>query len=536
MARKPIMRDHNGELIDTSHLTEEEGGATVTGVRSPRPEHPTWGLSPEGLASILRDSEGTDPSRFYAMCADIEEKDGHYSGVLGQRRLAVSQLPITVDPASDAKEHVEHADLVRLVLNRPDTPLTLMAMLDALGKGFSAHEIVWDTSERQWMPDRFVWNQPEWFRFAQHDLRTPQLLDEHGQPQPLKPRKWMIHRPMLTPGIPIRDGLTRGASWAWMFKNFGVKAWQIFLDKFGQPTRIGKYNASSTPGERATLLRALRSLGSDAAAMIPEGMMIELIESSGKGGDAFQGNANFWDEQTAKRVLGQTGTSDASKGGYAVGRVHDGVRASICSYDGIILSTTYGRDLVRPLIDMNFGPQKAYPLVKIGLPDEQNLELVLKSINEFVDRGLPVEASQIYPLLGLTEPATDKTVVLLKPMARAMPGEQPGGPPGPPKEGRADPAGGPGALLRAALLAAGAPSTTTRDSFDQATDAIIAGLGWVPEIDGLAEALAACTTAEEMEAVLAAHLDKIGTAKVAEILARARFAARLAGETSGPNG
>ena len=58
----------------------------------------------------------------------------------------------------------------------------------------------------------------------------------------------------------------------------------------------------------------------------------------------------------------------------------------------------------------------------------------------------------------------------------------------------------------------------------------------MPEVDGLGGALAACTTVEEMEAVLAAHLDKLGTAKVAEILARARFAARLAGETSGPNG
>mgnify|MGYP001560285828 CR=1 FL=1 len=531
MARKPIARDANGELIDASYLTEEEGGATVTGVRSARPEHPSWGLSPEGLASILRDSEGTDPSRFYALCDDIEEKDGHYNGVLSQRRLAVSQLPITVDPASDAKDHIEHADLVRLVIKRPDTPLTLMAMLNALGKGFSPHEIVWDTSEKQWMPDRFVWNQPEWFRFSQHDLRTPLLLDERGQPQPLKPRKWMIHRPMLTPGIPIRDGLTRGASWAWMFKNFDIKAWMIFLDKFGQPLRIGKYNAGSSGPERATLLRALRSLGSDAAAMIPEAMMIELIESTAKGGDAFQGNANFWDEQNSKRVVGQTGTTDASKGGYAVGRVHDGVRASICSYDGIILSTTFGRDVVRPLIDMNFGPQKAYPLVKIGLPEEQNLELVLKTIFDYVDRGLPVEASQIYPLLGLTEPAKGPSVVLLKPIARAMPGEQPGGPPAPPRGDRADPPGGAGALLRAALLAAADPSTPVRDSFDEATLATLEDLGWVPELGAMEAELAACTTIAEGRAVLRRHLDTLGTEKLAEILAQSRFAARLAGET-----
>lgn len=544
MALKPILRDHRGELVDTARLTEEEGGATITGVRQPMPEHPSWGLSPDGLAAILRDSEGTDPSRYYALLSDVQEREWHYRGVLFQRRAALAQLPITVDPFSDKAEHVDHADFIRRIVMMPDFTHVRFELGDALDKGMAFGETIWDTSARQWMPTAIKRREQAWFRYDRVDLETPLLLDASGQPQPLKPYGWIVHRARLNSGIPIRDGLGRAAVWAWMFKNFSIKSWQIFLDRYGLPMRLGKFPASASRSERSQLLSALRNLGRDAAAIVPEGMSIEFTKADGGagGGAAFKDNATYFDEQLSKLVLGQTGTTDASKGGYAVGRVHEGVRDAIALYDGCILSMTLNRDLVRPAIELNHGPQEGYPTIKIGLGDQRNIELIMENLGEMIDRGLPVEASQIYPMFGLTEPAKGKTVVLLKPMARPEPGEQPGGPPPSSEEDRADPSDDGGVLpkkKRTATLSAELGERRgdlARDSFDAATDAIIAGLGWVPEIDGLGEALAACTTPEEMEAVLAEHLDKLGTGKVAEILARARFAARLAGETSEPNG
>jgi len=527
----------DGEPIDLAMLKLEAAGPTLTAVRQVTPEHPSYGLSPEGLAGILRESEGHDPSRWWSLCEDVAEREMHYRAVLFQRRTALARLPIDVDPASDAAEHVAHADFIRSIVRNPDFTLSRFALSNAIHTGVSFGEIIWDTSEGQWMPasikDRYL----QWFRFDRVDLTTPLLVDETGQPQPLAPYKWLRHRAMLTPGIPARDGLGRAAVWAWMFKNFDLKAWMIFLDKYGQPLRLGRYPTGSTPQERATLLAALRNLGHDAAAIIPTGMNIEFIkaESGAGGGDAFQSLAKYFDEQLSKLTVGQTATTDKDGGSYALGKVHEGVLEGIACFDGLVLATTFNRDLVRPVIDLNFGKQKLYPTITIGVGERKNAELILENLWEAVDRGLDVEASQIYPLLNLTEPAKKEGVVLLRPLSRAMPGEEPGGPPVPPKGDRADPPGGTRRPTREESAAA-EDDPPPRDSFDQATDAIIAGLGWVPEVDGLGDALAACTTVEEMEAVLAAHLDKLGTAKVAEILARARFAARLAGETSGPNG
>lgn len=47
------------------------------------------------------------------LAEEIERRDPHYLSVLNTRKLAISQLPITVTPASSDAAHVKHADFVR---------------------------------------------------------------------------------------------------------------------------------------------------------------------------------------------------------------------------------------------------------------------------------------------------------------------------------------------------------------------------------------------------------------------------------------
>lgn len=529
----------DGEPIDLSRLKEEQGGPTVTGVRQAQPEHPSWGLSPEGLSSILRDSEGTDPSRYYALLADVQEREWHYRGVLSQRRAALAQLPITVEPYSDKAVHVDQADFIRRIVEMPDFTHARFELGDALDKGMAFGNIVWDTSEKQWMPAAIKLRNPGFFRYDRADLETPRLLNEHGLEEPLAPYCWIVHRAQLNSGIPIRDGLGRAAVWAWMFKNFSIKSWQIFLDRYEMPIRTGTFPASASRAERAQLLAALRNIGRDAAAIVPEGMKIEFTKGGGGtgGGAAFKENATYFDEQLSKLVLGQTGTTDASKGGYAVGRVHEGVKDSIALYDGMTLSMTLRRDLVKPAIDLNHGPQEGYPLIKIGLGDQQNVDLLLKSIPEYVKLGLQVEQSQVYPLLGLTEPEKGRDVVLLKPPARPEPGEEPGGPSSPEEEPRADapPRGGDGPSARRAKLSA-VPAGP--DARPDAIDALADELGEVDQIEELHREIEAAidesTSLEELLARLEGMATTPAGRKLVETLGRAMFNARLAGELGAP--
>lgn len=533
----PQLLGPDGEPIDRARLLEEQGSVMVGSVRQVMPEHPSWGLSPEGLASIIRQSESIDPSRWYALCDDVEEREWHYRGVLFQRRSALAQLPVTIDPASDDPEHVKHADFIREVVLTPEFTLTLMDLGDALGKGMAFAEIMWDTSAGQWKPDRIELRETTWFRYLQRDLRTPLIIGDNGSPEPLWPAKWIVHRARLKTGIAARDGLSRAAVWAWMFKNFDLKAWMIFLNKYGHPLRYGTYPAGTKKEEVAKLLAALRNLGLDATAVVEEGMNVQFVEASASRGEAFQGQATYLDDQVSKLVVGQTGTTDM-KGGGGLGagnKVHQGVREDICSYDGVVLSCTLARDLVRPCIDFNFGPQDAYPKLRIGLPESKNLDLILTNLGEYIDRGLEVEASQIYPLFGLTEPAEGDDVKLLQAVSRPTPGAEPGAspPPGRPERAAVPPGGGDD-NEEASAAAQDAPGGTP-DAIDALADEMGADMSLLADMQRqIEQAIDQSSSYEDLLARIEGLAKGPLSQQLVDKLALSLFNARLAGELGAP--
>ena len=58
-----------------------------------------------------------------------------------------------VEPASDAAGDVGNAELVEAFIDREELEDEMFDILDAVGKGYSVTEIIWDMSERQWMPE-----------------------------------------------------------------------------------------------------------------------------------------------------------------------------------------------------------------------------------------------------------------------------------------------------------------------------------------------------------------------------------------------
>lgn len=406
-----------------SVLISEHSAPTVSGVRSVLSDHPTRGLTPSRLARILVAAEQGDAMAYLELAEDMEEKDLHYLGVLGTRKRQVAQLEITVEAASDDQADVENADLVREWLRRDTLQTELVDVLDAVGKGFSVTEILWETSESQWWPATLKWRDPRWFQFDRIDGETIRLRDGSADGADLPNFKYIRHVHPAKSGIPIRGGLARAVAWSWMFKNFGIKDWVVFAEVYGQPIRVGKYPASATDADREILLRAVSSLGSDAAAIIPDSMLIELIEaksaggaSGSAGGTVFQGLAEFLDKQVSKAVLGQTGTTDV---GQHVGtaKVHDEVREDIETADAALLAATLNRDLVRPYILLNRGPQQRYPVLKVGRAERYDPQETADVLSKLVPLGLKVGMSTVRDRLGWPDPDPDEE--LLAPIAGA---------------------------------------------------------------------------------------------------------------------
>ena len=406
----PSLVDQYGVPIKREVLKEEIAGPTISGVRSPFTNYPGDGLNPARLASLLREADQGEPLRYFELAEQIEERDMHYTGVLGTRKRSVAQLDIQVDAAGEDAASIAQADVIREWINRDELQDELFNMLDCIGKGVSETEIIWDTSMGQWRPERLEWRDPRWFRFDRKDGSTPLLRTDTGD-VPLPPFKFISAVIRAKSGLPIRSGIARLATWSWMFKAFTMRDWAIFTQTFGQPVRVGKYPAGSVEKDKDTLFRAVANIAGDCAAIIPESMTIDFIESANVGTShvLYKERADWLDQQVSKAVLGQTATTDAVTGGLGSGKEHRQVQEDSERADAKALSAIINRDLIRPWIDLEFGPQRKYPRLRIGRPDEEDLKQLTESITRLVPLGLKVSKSWMNDKLGIPDPdATDE--------------------------------------------------------------------------------------------------------------------------------
>ena len=214
--------------------------------------------------------------------------------------------------------------------------------------------------------------------------------------------------------------MARPAAWAYLIQQFGLQDWAAFSEVYGMPLRVGKYNAGASGADKRTLLKAVASIANDAAAIIPAGMDIEFHEVNGSNGSAvFGGLLEYVDKQISKLVVGQTMTSDdGSSLGQA--KIHNEVRLELLRADCRQLAITINRDLLKPFVDLNFGPQEKYPFLQLPVPDPEDVEALSKALGTLVPLGLKVKQAEIREKVGLSDPQ-DGDELLTPPAASAMP-------------------------------------------------------------------------------------------------------------------
>ena len=406
--------DQWGFPVKAAALKEEIVVPSVTGVRQVFDDVVSSNLNPQRLARILREAAEGDMNDFLTLAEEMEEREWQYRTVLGTRKTAIKGIePFVKAPTEDAAD-VKIADAVKdELVDRPDFRDLISDLLDGLGKGYAVVEHVWRTSGNRWSIEGFKYRDPRLFQWDR-ETRTKLAVRTTSDPDglPLAPYKFAVHVPRLKSGLPARNGLGRIAAWAYLLKSYTMKDWAAFLEVHGMPLRLGKYGQASSPQDRAILLKAVRNLGSDAAAIIPDGMSIDFVEVKGFSEKPFEVFAKYIDASVAKVVVGQTMTTDdGSSLGQAA--IHDKVRIDIKEDDAVEIAKTLNRDVVRPWVDLNFGPQKRYPLIILPVMEREDLAAYSKALGELVDRGLEVEQAEVRDRIGHREP--EKGAKLMRP-------------------------------------------------------------------------------------------------------------------------
>ena len=388
----------------------DPGGASR--IRNSFSNYPSQGLTPEFLTEIFRQADTGDMRTIMELFTEMEEKDAHLGSVLQTRKMTVSGLAFDVLPFSEDARDVEVAqfcdDALKAILNLEDG---LFDILDAVGKGYSVTEIVWNTKSGKALIDGLRWWDQKAFTFLKQDgtvSEFPYLITDENQVygEPLQPGKFIVHDARTRSGMVNRAGALRPIAWIYLFKNYTLKDWVILNERFANPFRLGKYMAGAGEADRKALKEAVFYLGTDSAAIISESTEIEIIESEGKKASAemFEKLAEYVDKAMTKAVLGHTGAAESTSGKLGGENMAEEVRDDIVRADATALSSTLKRDVLTPLVVFNFGPDVPIPSVNFNFGEEEDLKELAETLNLLGETGITIPVAWVRQKFGIPAP------------------------------------------------------------------------------------------------------------------------------------
>lgn len=336
---------------------------------------------------------------------DEVDRDAHAGSVLQTRRLAVASKEWEVLPAEEQGRGEKIADFVKAALSNIGLTGTIGELMQAVLYGFYAAEVMWTATGGNWLPAKLIAKHPRRFVFTdKRELRllTPSsMIDGEEVPQ----RKFVVFS-WGDSDNPYGKGLGQKLWWPVWFKKNGIKFWLVFLEKFGNPTPVGKYPPGTAPDQQKALLEAIEAIQNETGIKIPANMAIELLEAKRSGDGSYESLCKYFDSQISKAVLGQTLTTEISgTGSYAAAQTHEEVRQDLVKADADALCEMLNATLVRWIVDLNFGPQAAYPTLWLRTEPEADLNALADRDKKLaVDIGVPIDEGYWYETYGVPRP------------------------------------------------------------------------------------------------------------------------------------
>gem|GEM_PF-413623 len=369
--------------------------------------HPSGGLTPEKLASLLREAESGDISRQMELFEEIEEKDLHIVSCLNDRKDAVKNKKWKIKPASENPFDIKVADYCNeLIKGIKRWREIVYNISDAVGKGLSLQEIMWQPGEilkigsiDYIMPKKIAFND---------NLTEIRLITESAPVFgiPLEPNKFVLHKSQCKSGHPSRGSLLRLCSWFFLFKNFAIKDWATFAEIYGMPLRVAKYDKNSGDEEKKVLEIALRQLGVDASALIPAECDIEIKESDKRSsGDIYDRLSAFCNQEISKAIIGSTLTKEIGDtgGAYSASETHREVKEEIIESDAKELNETIREDILRPAVTFQFGENVEIPEYETVFEKAVDYDKLADTYGKLVNIGFEIPLEHAHTVFNIPQ-------------------------------------------------------------------------------------------------------------------------------------
>lgn len=300
-------------------------------------------------------------------------RDDQIGSTFQQRRLAVISKEWSVEAGGESKLDKAAANSVKEWLADLGWDRVTERMLYGVFYGFAVAECMYGRDGRHVTLTDIKVRERRRFGFdGDGRLRLKTLSQPMGELLPER-KFWAFSTGADNDDEPYGIGLAHWLYWPAFFKKMGLRYWLTFLERFGQPTAIGKYSGTLKDGDPQIqkLLDALEAIATDSGIAIPQGTEISLLEAARSGTADYSALYERMDASIAKLVLGQTASTEATPGKLGNDDLKSDVRQDLIKADADLICESFNRSVVRWLTDWNY-PGAAYPRVyrKVELDED----------------------------------------------------------------------------------------------------------------------------------------------------------------------
>lgn len=381
-------------------------------------------LTPAVVSDIIQQADGGNPSRLVDLTHEGRQRDGTMQTVLALRELAVSALEWTLELPDDAKRRDKKArDLLEEELRNCDTfPLLLAHQVgesNLFGYGFT--EIIWKKSGGLLVPGEFVpincrrfgyRNDDSALLFVPEGSSTEDGIDLLSQ---FPVGKFVASFPRINGDSRVREGYARLLVWLFMFRNWDLRDWLQFGEIAWKPWRLGYYQRGAGTEDINVLARAMKSLTTSGAAILPEvaKLMVEWPKGATAGIQSTHRELAEWlGQEMSRTVIHGTLTVDAgSRGARSLGDVHNDMRLSARQFDAVNAGGFGTRYICQPFIRFNFGPNTLVPRLSLRWQQGVDLEALAKAVALLAGR-VDIPQSWVRRQGGISDPKPGEQLAL----------------------------------------------------------------------------------------------------------------------------
>jgi phage gp29-like protein len=324
-------------------------------------------MTVDRIHAALRSAESGETFDLFAIYRDILLGHAHTQNLVNQRKLNVLTKALTFVPADPANPaDVKAAEACQIL------PQTAGWLRVALNHWLNGHlyplailEQVYEPAPPNALGLRF--RPVGWYPVPYHliDFTDGQIRLWSADPitggrgsarSGLVENRHLVHRGHLLTHIPDAwGGPFRAALFWWLFATMDRDWWIRFLDRFGAPFIVGRYDTNDT-GSKSTLVKAFSAATRLFGLVVSKETDIAVhAVSTSSHGEAFEKMQLFANAELSKLILGQSMTTTAQAGGLGGSQagVQENVQASIEAWDLTVLAESVNSEIVGPFLRLN---------------------------------------------------------------------------------------------------------------------------------------------------------------------------------------